>query len=555
DPSVSPIHLRIDYRNGILIATDLNSREGILYKNKKRKQLELKEDASFSVGTLDVATSRGAPITASPISAEFHHRTSIRNSRAFLSSRLSLRRRVSKNFSQEVEREVKKKLPFLGISFCLHLVIWLIIADIPFINEKIFLVRRLLTQIISEDDVISFEKEKEMEERTFDEPFLPDAEIMETLEDPMLLEEILPDIRDLTDEISVHGLGQGTGVATGLAGEGVARLSGYTYSEGFRDYINDLRTQGMDVVFVIDSTSSMVPFIDEAKRVVNQLISKLAAIVPNLRLAIVTYRDHGDEYLIRHLDLTSDRYEILNFLEDCQAKGGGDFPEAVYDALYRSVNSLFWRPEANKVIILVGDAPYHEEEEAKLDRLLRNFCSKENKGIVNAVYVGDPHVTTGGDPQEAIKSMQFITSVSGGEFSKVSEYEEIIKHLVHVTFGSQWEKDVNRLLATVQQGRLARVVERKAREGQKEWLLNGLKKVPVSAGIVTALINNEDPSIPESLVSFLEAPEVAAETKWACIYILRKKLGRRVDFDPLSGSEKQRNDILRIKEILIRDGE
>jgi hypothetical protein len=50
--------------------------------------------------------------------------------------------------------------------------------------------------------------------------------------------------------------------------------------------------------------------------------------------------------------------EMKNWLEQCQAHGGGDTPEAIADALH-DVVKLSWRPEATKISILISDAPPH----------------------------------------------------------------------------------------------------------------------------------------------------------------------------------------------------
>jgi hypothetical protein len=51
----------------------------------------------------------------------------------------------------------------------------------------------------------------------------------------------------------------------------------------------------------------------------------------------------------------------MGWLNECVAAGGGDGPEAVVDALYHSLN-LLWRPDAEKIYILVADALPHGVE-------------------------------------------------------------------------------------------------------------------------------------------------------------------------------------------------
>jgi hypothetical protein len=57
-------------------------------------------------------------------------------------------------------------------------------------------------------------------------------------------------------------------------------------------------------------------------------------------------------------DFTDKVEEMKWWLEQCQAQGGGDTPEAVADAL-NDVLTLSWRSEATKICILISDAPPH----------------------------------------------------------------------------------------------------------------------------------------------------------------------------------------------------
>ena len=49
---------------------------------------------------------------------------------------------------------------------------------------------------------------------------------------------------------------------------------------------------------------------------------------------------------------------MKGWLDQCQASGGGDTPEAVADALDAVLN-LSWRENSTKICILIADAPPH----------------------------------------------------------------------------------------------------------------------------------------------------------------------------------------------------
>ncbi len=63
-------------------------------------------------------------------------------------------------------------------------------------------------------------------------------------------------------------------------------------------------------------------------------------------------------FVTRVHNFTDTVEEMKQWLEQCQAQGGGDTPEAVADAL-REVLTLSWRSEATKICILISDAPPH----------------------------------------------------------------------------------------------------------------------------------------------------------------------------------------------------
>jgi hypothetical protein len=119
-------------------------------------------------------------------------------------------------------------------------------------------------------------------------------------------------------------------------------------------------------VFLVDATSSMGPFIEEAKRRLIDLIDALqtSPLCRSLRLGLVSYRDHEPQeasYTSRAVPLTSDAGAIRTAVLELTAAGGGDGPEAVTDGL-ADVVRLDWRPSAVRAVVWIGDAPPHGVE-------------------------------------------------------------------------------------------------------------------------------------------------------------------------------------------------
>ena len=82
----------------------------------------------------------------------------------------------------------------------------------------------------------------------------------------------------------------------------------------------------------------------------------------NIRTGAVVYRDHGDEYINRLSRLTEDVETTKSFIDQQSAGGGGDYPEAVPEALMAAINSGGWDSNARaRIAFLILDAPCHQD--------------------------------------------------------------------------------------------------------------------------------------------------------------------------------------------------
>ena len=118
----------------------------------------------------------------------------------------------------------------------------------------------------------------------------------------------------------------------------------------------------LDLVFLIDATGSMGDEIDKLKASMHTIAAEVARLParPDVCFGLVAYRDHGDEFLIRSHDFTNDLSSFQTALNRLQANGGGDYPEALNEALHDSVHSLSWRGDGTtRMVFLLADAPPH----------------------------------------------------------------------------------------------------------------------------------------------------------------------------------------------------
>ena len=118
----------------------------------------------------------------------------------------------------------------------------------------------------------------------------------------------------------------------------------------------------LDLVFLVDATGSMGDEIDKLRSSMETIVQKISQTPshPDLCLGLVAYRDRVDDFLIKAHDLSNDVPGFRRALNGLNANGGGDYPEAMNEALADAVQNISWRGEgATRLVVLVADAPPH----------------------------------------------------------------------------------------------------------------------------------------------------------------------------------------------------
>ncbi len=153
----------------------------------------------------------------------------------------------------------------------------------------------------------------------------------------------------------------------------------------------------VEVVFVLDTTGSMSGLIQAAKEKIWSIASTMGSAqqAPEIKMGLVAYRDRGDDYVTKVVDLSSDLDTMYATLMDFQAGGGGDTPESVNQALRDAVHQISWSEDQDtyKVVFLVGDAPPHMDYRDDV-KYPETIAAGLAKGIVfNAIQCGQVHST------------------------------------------------------------------------------------------------------------------------------------------------------------------
>lgn len=146
----------------------------------------------------------------------------------------------------------------------------------------------------------------------------------------------------------------------------------------------DIRHQ---LVFLMDATASMSPYIKATKDHIQSMIAVMQATSEEVlcdlgeehktkynlifEIACVCYRDFCDDCMFETIDFTTDIEEFKRYLSIILAKGGGDEPEDVIGSFIHSLYGLENAPclswdargeVAKRMLVWIADAPPHGEE-------------------------------------------------------------------------------------------------------------------------------------------------------------------------------------------------
>ncbi len=258
--------------------------------------------------------------------------------------------------------------------------------------------------------------------------------------------------RDLPDIIRASAMDRS--YSTPLANRQPLYTGAEQLAGAFAKHIQMMRRQGLDIVFVFDSTSSMGDFINHVKAEISNLVHSIKSLVPAARIGMVTYRDFGAIFVTQTLRLTYGTRALNGFLEDLSPEGGDDYEEAVDEGLRVAINEINWKKDSVKVILLIGDAPPHKGDIKKCNRLIKKFRTVMG-GTVATLDTNRPVLMTnrytncppGADipcnyilHENLLEEFVAFAKVGGGKCVRFIDKEKMNQMMVMNIFGTEWEE-------------------------------------------------------------------------------------------------------------------
>ncbi|XEC93491.1 VWA domain-containing protein [Paenibacillus tarimensis] len=201
-----------------------------------------------------------------------------------------------------------------------------------------------------------------------------------------------------------------------------------------------------DIMFVVDTTGSMKDELQylasELKDVVRRVDQESGQRL-KLRLSANFYRDHYDDYVVRPFPFTGDVEQAVKQIAAQTAEGGGDYPEAVDEALTDALHEHEWSREARaRLLFLVLDAPPHDDSRS-LARMrdLTKDAARMGVRIIPVVSSG-----TNIDTQYL---MRFMAAATGGTYLFLTDHSGIGNDHIEPDVGEYEVQYLNDLLTGV----------------------------------------------------------------------------------------------------------
>ena len=169
----------------------------------------------------------------------------------------------------------------------------------------------------------------------------------------------------------------------------------------------------LDVLFLLDATGSMADEIDQLKFTIGEVAQRIGDLPANvdLHLGMTLYRDIGDTFVTANFNFTSDVDHFTRALEVVVADGGGDYAEALDEALADALGRPTWRPagQAVQLVFLIADAP---------PQIARQVPTPYTESMINAAGRGIKifPVSSSGTDDQAEYVFRQLAQFTGGRY-------------------------------------------------------------------------------------------------------------------------------------------
>ncbi|MEI7024980.1 vWA domain-containing protein [Paenibacillus sp. y28] len=202
----------------------------------------------------------------------------------------------------------------------------------------------------------------------------------------------------------------------------------------------------LDVMLVVDTTGSMGDELGYLQAELANVIERVAkdnGQQLEIRTSVNVYRDQGDDYVVRSFPFENDISESVAQLRKQSAAGGGDYEEAVEQALADAISGHDWSADARaRLLFLVLDAPPHNNQavKSKLQALTKTAAEQGIRIIP---------VASSGVNKDTEFLMRFLGIATGGSYVFLTNHSGIGNSHLAPTTGTYQVEFLNDLLVRI----------------------------------------------------------------------------------------------------------
>lgn len=209
--------------------------------------------------------------------------------------------------------------------------------------------------------------------------------------------------------------------------------------------------QAVDIVFVLDTTGSMLWAIDGVRDGIEAFLDTLEGFNIDAQVGGIEF---GDE--VRTSVPIGDLLSFREWLEHMTATGGGDTPESPLDAI-RIANDFSYRNDALHYMIVITDTGMHESSDGTgcSETTLRATQSALDPSTFVAVVHTNASRPLGVDPRELSRALGGVYFAIGStttvdfDVSLDTETDDVLGGIAVLTCGGAGDSDAVDVTATV----------------------------------------------------------------------------------------------------------
>ncbi len=210
---------------------------------------------------------------------------------------------------------------------------------------------------VSEDTVLPADSEPEDSTQYYVDSFKVKMDSLMTARielPPVYQREIFHENKEATDKFAK--------LSKACGGKMKVLVNSSTVVQELENTIRSTAAPESDLVILLDRTGSMYDEIAYVKKGIVQIIDTIKK-YKGTRVAIATYGDKNWDWCpwFTFKNFETDYEAAIAWVNNVQVVGNCDWPESVYDAVVKCIESDFWRSQKKRNIILVGDAPPQEK--------------------------------------------------------------------------------------------------------------------------------------------------------------------------------------------------